>query len=295
MEAFVGYCLKLARIGHLLAGRSWWTKASRPRNSGSARPRPLKIRDQTERRNCSPSRQCQSRAGSRATAYRGNGACRPLVSARPVPKWAPAPVVLACLVSSRGPAGRCAQAAGRISLRPGRKAELALLANEEQLSVPVLFVAASVGDGGSARIEARRLAERLLEHKGGYDPAYALLLELGGDDLEARLDALARRDRFEERPLIWKAKLQTSPPAARTKRKKTVRAAIAIDPSDGEGGQRRPDVRQGRACSATCRKRRDDMDQAKIMRMGGGRGDPAFGRRRRLVGGGAVDARRENV
>ncbi|MSU57055.1 MAG: hypothetical protein EXS35_02560 [Pedosphaera sp.] len=83
--------------------------------------------------------------------------------------------------------------------------------------------------------EARKIVADLLDTAGGFDPAYELLIKIGGDDLVARLDALFARDQFEERPLIWKAyllkldgKLEPAEAAARR--------AISIDPSDGEQG-----------------------------------------------------------
>ncbi len=67
----------------------------------------------------------------------------------------------------------------------------------------------------------------------GDDDAYALLPELAGSQTLPILDALATLDRFEERPLIWKARhlLEAGDVEAA---EKSALAAIAIDPSDGE-------------------------------------------------------------
>ena len=111
--------------------------------------------------------------------------------------------------------------------------------------------------------EARRLVNAELDAKGGLDPAYALLLQLGGDGVIARLDELAARDRFEERPLIWKAKLQLDAGQIEDA-EKTVRAAIAIDPSDGE--QPKGDRMRAYAVLAGILEKKGDGAQAKIMR-----------------------------
>lgn len=111
--------------------------------------------------------------------------------------------------------------------------------------------------------EARRLVNAELDVNGGSDPAYALLLKLGGDGVIPRLDELAARDRFEERPLIWKAQIQLDagqPDDA----EKTVRAAIAIDPSDGE--QPKGDRMRAYAVLAAILEKKGDAAQAKIMR-----------------------------
>ncbi|NNF99651.1 MAG: hypothetical protein HKM93_09755 [Desulfobacteraceae bacterium] len=65
------------------------------------------------------------------------------------------------------------------------------------------------------------------------DSLYETLIRINPDDLSKWLDGLYERDRFEERPLIWKAYLQY--------RKKdldaaeqTIRLALKVDPTDGE-------------------------------------------------------------
>ena len=263
MEAFVGYCLKLARIGHLLgrpelvdegvaAAKQWLGKASPNKDQGSNGTEEL--------------------LAFLVSANRGPEAEQLLIAEMvhaAKPSRSPYGLFqmgaltekLACLYHR---VGRQEDVLKLLDESPSwSQPDLASLANEEQLSVPVLFVAARALATAGHKDEARRLAERLLEHKGGYDPAYALLLELGGDGLEAQLDALARRDRFEERPLIWKAKLQLA--AGRTdEAEKTVRAAIAIDPSDGEEGK--GDRMRAYAVLGDVLEKKGDMEQAKIMR-----------------------------
>jgi tetratricopeptide (TPR) repeat protein len=78
--------------------------------------------------------------------------------------------------------------------------------------------------------------EILKGHLYGYpgdDNAYRVLVDISGSSLIPWLDELYERDRFEERPLIWKAhllkqqgKLEEAEAAARK--------AIKIDPTDGE-------------------------------------------------------------
>jgi tetratricopeptide (TPR) repeat protein len=81
--------------------------------------------------------------------------------------------------------------------------------------------------------EARRVARTALMVQPGDDDAYAVLLSAGGADLAAEWDALYARDRFEERPLIWKAVwlLRNGETA---KAEEAVREAIRVDPTDGE-------------------------------------------------------------
>lgn len=109
----------------------------------------------------------------------------------------------------------------------------------------------------------RPVIQRLVQNDPGNDAAYQLLLELGGADVEARLDQLQAANRFEERPLIWKAKLQLD--AGRVpEAEKTIRAAIAIDPSDGEQGK--GDRMRAYAVLAEVLEKKGDAEQAKIMR-----------------------------
>lgn len=75
--------------------------------------------------------------------------------------------------------------------------------------------------------------EALLRAQNGFDPAYSLYIEIRGSDAIDFLDKLYTLDKFQERPLIWKAQLllaDGNSEAAETIAKK----AIEIDPSDGE-------------------------------------------------------------
>lgn len=102
----------------------------------------------------------------------------------------------------------------------------------ESVPPPLYQVAWAMAQTGR-NDEARAVLEQVLARHSGYDPAYALLLELQGANAAAALDALAQRDPFEERPLVWKAELLRRA-GQLDAAEKTARAAIAIDPSDGE-------------------------------------------------------------
>ena len=158
----------------------------------------------------------------------------------------------------------------------GRPAEvLALLERAPQWGAGDL---AELGDGSSGELqfyaahalaetgrmaEAKSVLNLVLDRQGGYDPAYALLLRIGGADAGARLDALVARDRFEERPLIWKAEWLRR--AGRMEEaEQTVRAAIAVDPSDGE--QPKGDRMRAYAVLAEVRAARGDVEQSKFLR-----------------------------
>lgn len=107
--------------------------------------------------------------------------------------------------------------------------------------------------------EAAKIANAILDDNGGYDPAYEILAKIGGPAVMQRLDELFARDKFEERPLIWKAillqqagKLEEAEAAARR--------AISIDPSDGEQGPGRR--MRAYAVLSDIRKARGDQKEA---------------------------------
>jgi len=83
--------------------------------------------------------------------------------------------------------------------------------------------------------EALTLVNALLDRVPDYDPAFELLLDIGGPAAAARLDALASADPFEERPRIWKAEsLRRTGQWEAAER--AAREAVRVDPSDGEQG-----------------------------------------------------------
>jgi len=88
---------------------------------------------------------------------------------------------------------------------------------------------------GHAEIE-QQLLEMQLVATPGSDPIYQSYLELTGPEAKPLLAKLIAADRYEERPLIWRAKLESDAgqwDAAIA----TLQEAIQIDPSDGEEGR----------------------------------------------------------
>ncbi|MBC8012171.1 MAG: hypothetical protein H7067_18965 [Burkholderiales bacterium] len=141
-------------------------------------------------------------------------------------------------------------------------ADLATLdasASEDSLSIAV---ADALLDAGRPD-DARRILRRLVQDTPGRDPAYARLEKLGDPDWETFLAQASRLDRFEERPLIWLARHQLA--AGRLdEAEKTIRSAIAIDPSDGEQGK--GDRLRAYAVLGDILEKRGDAGQAASMR-----------------------------
>lgn len=104
--------------------------------------------------------------------------------------------------------------------------------NGKPVDYYVALVAQKEGDRGLAR----RILEAQLVATPGADAVYAAYLDLVGRAALPLLEKLAASDRYEERPLIWQARLQLDArewDAAIM----TLQQAIAIDPSDGEEGR----------------------------------------------------------
>ncbi|MFH1499486.1 MAG: hypothetical protein ABII82_16875 [Verrucomicrobiota bacterium] len=111
--------------------------------------------------------------------------------------------------------------------------------------------------------EAVPVLRRMIVRQPGSDDGYERLEKLEDPGYAALLDKAARIDRFQERPLIWKARLQLKE-GHLEEAEKTVRAAIAIDPSDGEQGK--GDRMRAYAVLADILEKRGDAEQAAIMR-----------------------------
>lgn len=96
----------------------------------------------------------------------------------------------------------------------------------------VFLAASSLVEVGKVQAAEPLLTAAVLLARG-YDPAYEILVKAKGENALTILDQLYQQDKFEERPLIWKAKVLLD-----LKRldaaEEAIRAAIAIDPSDGE-------------------------------------------------------------
>lgn len=142
--------------------------------------------------------------------------------------------------------------------------DLAAFESSNVESTPLMLIAARALSGAGRTEEARRIIRRTLQDYPGLDSAYELLLKVGADQpLEELLDQMAKRDRFEERPLIWKARVLLDA-GKLDEAEKTARAAIAIDPSDGEQGK--GNRMRAYAVLAEVLKKKNDTATAKVMR-----------------------------
>lgn len=131
-------------------------------------------------------------------------------------------------------------------------------------STPLMLMAARALKETGRGAEALPIIRRAAQDYPSKDAVYELLLELEkGDALLALLDQLAARDRFEERPLIWKSRALLDAGKV-DEAEKAIRAAIAIDPSDGEQGK--GDRMRAYAILAEVLEKKGDQDTAKIMR-----------------------------
>src|SRR5205085_12618428 len=101
--------------------------------------------------------------------------------------------------------------------------------------LPIHYIAAAALAGAGRQSEALNVLHQSLITDAGNDRSYELLLKLADTKATDTLDELFALDRFEERPLIWKAVLQQRA-GNLDAAEKTIRQAIAIDPSDGEQG-----------------------------------------------------------
>jgi tetratricopeptide (TPR) repeat protein len=110
---------------------------------------------------------------------------------------------------------------------------------------------------------ALALVKRVLQSNPGRDDAYRLRIQLGGDGLVRELEGIAAVHPFQERPLIWKAKFLLD--AGRLdEAEKTIRAAIAIDPSDGEQGK--GDRMRAYSILADVLAKKGDAENARVFR-----------------------------
>lgn len=115
------------------------------------------------------------------------------------------------------------------------------------------------------RDEALRVLDVSLEASPGSDALYQVLLaQLGPtESFLNRMEALCAANRFEERPLIWKASVL--PAQGRLdEAERAVRAAIAIDPSDGEQGK--GDRMRAYAVLADILEKKGDAESAAVYR-----------------------------
>jgi len=102
------------------------------------------------------------------------------------------------------------------------------------LSMPMAAASALHAAGRDA--EAIPILESILYRNGGYDPAYELYVAIQGTNALVLFDRIYAMDQYEERPLIWKAHILRKE-GRLAEAKEIAKAAIAIDPSDGEQGK----------------------------------------------------------
>jgi tetratricopeptide (TPR) repeat protein len=131
------------------------------------------------------------------------------------------------------------------------------------VEIPLGYMVADALAAKDRKEEARKVLDATMDVNGGCDREYELLIKLGGNEVIDRLDTLFRRDQFEERPLIWKAHLLRLA-GKLDEAEKNARAAIAIDPSDGEEGP--GDRMRAYAVLADILADRGDTAQANSMR-----------------------------
>jgi len=84
--------------------------------------------------------------------------------------------------------------------------------------------------------DALRILEAIIHVARGYDPAYEAYVNIRGSEAIPFLESLYLVDRFEERPLIWKAHLLRKAKKL-DEAEKAAMQAVAIDPSDGDQGE----------------------------------------------------------
>lgn len=125
-----------------------------------------------------------------------------------------------------------------------------------------LMVAKALLQGGDSA-QALATVKATLQQAPANDSAYALLVELEGEKAIPFLDEQFARDRFQERPLIWKAALLLKA-GKLAEADAIIREAIAIDPSDGE--MKPPDRMRAYAVLADILEAQSNPEGAKLYR-----------------------------
>jgi len=113
---------------------------------------------------------------------------------------------------------------------------LTIIAEKDSLGTPLGLMAAKALQANGNVAAAKTTVRALIDRLPGYDPAYELFVELNGDHAIEELDKLYTLDQFQERPLIWKA-IALNTTGQHEDAERTIKRAIAIDPSDGEQGR----------------------------------------------------------
>lgn len=101
---------------------------------------------------------------------------------------------------------------------------------------PLGYYAGRVAMARGEKVLARQIMEAQLVAAPADDAVYAAYLEIAGDDAKALWEKMAAADRYEERPLIWQARLEMNA-GHWDVATAILQQAITIDPSDGEEGR----------------------------------------------------------
>jgi len=137
-----------------------------------------------------------------------------------------------------------------------------VLSEKDSLGVPVGLPAARALAETGNRAAALGIARALVNALPGHDPGYELLAEVD-KDANDYLNTVYARDRFEERPLIWKAIVMYRA-GRHVEAESLIRRAIVIDPSDGEEGP--PDRMRAYAVLADVLEAKGAAQQAAVFR-----------------------------
>lgn len=112
-------------------------------------------------------------------------------------------------------------------------ADLAQLNTSNQRDSLVWLAAAEALQAAGRTAEAVPILKAALLQDPGKDAYYQALLSMTGADILPWLDQLYARDRFEERPLIWKA-VVLQKMGRLEEAEQIARQALKVDPTDGE-------------------------------------------------------------
>ncbi len=138
-----------------------------------------------------------------------------------------------------------------------------ILAVSDSNRTPIGYMAATAMLDAGETDRALATLEALLRAAPNNDRGFELFVKLHGELAIPFLDEMISQDRFEDRPLTWKAYalLQAGKPV---EAEKAAREAISIDPSDGEQGK--GDRMRVYGVLADIREARGDAQQAALFR-----------------------------
>jgi tetratricopeptide (TPR) repeat protein len=141
--------------------------------------------------------------------------------------------------------------------------DLAELRYRSTTSGEILLIAAKAMKATGQNDKALEITHQLIRAQPGYDEGYLLHSQLNPPDQITFLQEIAAANRFQERPLIWQAKLLLTQ-GKTEEAEATVKKAIAIDPSDGEQGK--GDRMRAYEVLADILEKKGDAEQMKFFR-----------------------------